>query len=200
MAWTLVSKATVATLHQLDTNDLQDVWSNWVEALIQEHMGYESIGVTTTITGEKLDGNGTPILYVKKPPIVSVTSLSIGSPISSTSYEVYADYIQLVGTEQTALSAAIYGGVSVFPKGQKNITISYESGLVSVPPLVEFAAAEMIAEITKFYQSAAANNNTKFLPTRVNRDGRDIMLDRGLAATVKGIMATLLRKRVIALG
>ena len=204
MAWTLVSKATVANLHHLDTTSLQDEWSNWVEDMIKDHYGYTYIGTTTTISEEAHDGDGTPYVFVDNPPIVSVTTLAIGTittnAITSTSYKVYDDHIQLINDPRTHLASAMGGAFNYFPIGQQNIKVTYVSGLASVPATVELCAAQMVAEIAKFYQKGGADSNSKFLPTQVMRDGRAYVLDRGLAATLSGIMKTLLRKRVIALG
>ena len=205
MAWTYVTKTIVAALHNVDADILQDEWSTWVEAMISEHMGYKYVGETATITAEKHSGDGTPYVYVDYPPIVSVSSLELGTVttnvITSTSYKVWDDHVELVNDATTDLSASMRGPINYFPIGVQNISITYVSGLATVPAIVQFTAAQMIAEIAKYKQRGGADHSTKFVPAQSRRgEGQAVVVERGLAATLQGIMRNTLRKRVIPLG
>jgi len=205
MAWTYISKEKVSNLYNVDTSDLRDEWSDWVEALISDHLGYAYIGTTETITDEEHSGDGTPSLYVKYPPIVSVTEVKVGTTskttITSTSYKVFDDHIELINSKKTNIAQALDGPTTVFPVGVKNVSISYVSGLASVPKTVEFTAGLMIAEIAKYNQRGGADASIKFVPATFTRgEGEAVVAQRGLAATLQSIMRHNLRKRVHALG
>lgn len=205
MAWTYASKEVVAALQHLSIEELEDEWSDWAEALIAEHYGYGTIGTTATVTDEKHSGDGTPYLYVKYPPIVSVTSLEFGTTttnaITSTSYKVFDDHIELINDPKTNLAMAYDGPGNVFTVGTQNITITYVSGVASVPAIVQFCAAMMIAEIARYYKRGGADNSIKFAPQgRTEGQIRGVVADKGLAATLRSHMDNLLRKRVIPLG
>lgn len=205
MAWTYIGKDEVANLYNIDTTDLRDEWSDWVEALISEYLGYTYIGTTTTITDEEHSGDGTPALYVKYPPIVSVTEVKVGTTskttITSSSYKVFDDHIELINSEKTSVAEALNGPTTVFPVGVKNVSISYVSGLADVPKTVEFTAGLMIAEIAKYYQRGGSDASVKFVPTSFSRgEGSAVVAQRGLAATLQSIMRHNLRKRVHSLG
>ena len=204
MAWTYVSKEIVASFFHIAESTLQDEWSNWAEALIAEHYGYVYIGTTSTITEEKHNGDGSSAVYVKFPPIVSVTSLALGtgtpSTLSSSSYKVFDDHIELINSPPTPLSGAVYGYRATFPVGVQNITITYVSGLAAVPTIVQFTAAEMIAELARFYKLGGADGSIKYSgPRSTLGQEQGVVARRGLAATLQSIMKNNLRKRVISL-
>ena len=205
MAWTYVSKAVVAALHTVSAATLQDEWSTWAEALIAEFMGYNTIGTTETVTAEAHNGDGTSLLYVKYPPISSVTTLSIGtvspSAVSSSSYKVFSDHIELLNSPTTELSMAMSNQSFFFPVGVQNITITYVSGLATVPAIVQFTAAEMIAEISKYSQRGGADGSIKYTGARTTLgEEQGVAARRGLSATLQSIMKNNLRRRVAPLG
>jgi hypothetical protein len=203
MAWTYVSRDVVAHLTHVSEENLQDEWSNWVEALIQEHMGYETIGTNTTITSEKHDGDGSNVLFVKKPPIISVTELKLGSTsptaLSSTAYKVYGQYVKLVSNPSYTI--AYSNETNIFPVGTQNIEITYVSGLATVPMTVQLCAAVMIGEIAKSHRKGGADNTLMYpVPDRTQGQRSGVRAERGLLATLRSHMNNTLRKRVIPLG
>ncbi|MHA1908630.1 MAG: hypothetical protein ACW98Y_15115 [Candidatus Thorarchaeota archaeon] len=204
MAWTYVSKSVVAALAKTSIDDLQDEWSNWVEFLITQRQGYEYLGTTTTITEEAHDGDGTPRLFVKKPPIVSVTEVKIGSisptAITSSSYKVYDHYIELGNTYATSLSGAIDGPLNIFSKGTQNILITYVSGVAIVPQDVEMCAALMLAEVAKYNRKGGSDNTIKFSSQRTQGQSINIFVDKGLVASVLSIRDSLLSIKKYGLG
>jgi hypothetical protein len=204
MPWTLVSKAVVAALHTVDADSLQDEWSEWVEDMIQDRVGIKYLGTTATITDETHNGNGTLAVYVKYPPIVSVASLSIGtstpSAISSSSYKVFTDRVELINSPGTATSTALRYPNYVFPVGTQNIQVSYTSGLDTVPPHVQFIAARMVAEVAKSYQRMGSDGASRYIPAQQSTGaGKASAIDRGLEGALEKIVATL-RRRYIPLG
>lgn len=205
MAWTYATKAVVAALQHLAVEELEDEWSTWAEALIAEHYGYSPLGSTETATDEAHSGDGTPYIYVKYPPIVSVTSVKFGtiSPtaITSTSYKVFDDHIELINDPKTNLATSYEGPGNVFSTGTQNITITYVHGEAAVPAIVQFCAAMMIAEIARYYKRGGADNSIKWIPQgRTEGQIRGVVSDKGLAATLRSHMDNLLRKRIIPLG
>ena len=63
MSYNYTTKIKVSALSQIPTTDLNDEWSDWVEALIDEYVGESYTGLTTH-TAEKHDGDGSGILGV----------------------------------------------------------------------------------------------------------------------------------------
>lgn len=204
MAWTYCTKAMVTALYNIDADVLQDDWSDWTEALIAEHYGYAYIGTTATVTDEVHNGDGTPFLYVKYPPIVSVTSVEVGSTtptaLTSTSYKVFDDHIELINSPTSPLSMSMSGVRATFPEGVGNILVTYVSGLATVPGIVELTATQMIAEISKFNQRGGADFTMKYTgQTNTRGQAMGVVAVRGLSATLQSIMKNNLRKRVISL-
>ena len=205
MAWTYCTKQNVAELYAIEEGTLRDAWSDWAEALISEHYGYEYIGTTATVTDEMHNGDGTPFLYVKYPPIVSVTSVSVGSStptaLTSTSYKVFGDHIELINSPTSPLSMSMSGIPATFPEGVGNVLATYVSGLATVPKIVELTATQMIAEMSKFKQRGGADFTMKYTgQTNTRGQAMGLVAVRGLSGTLQSIMKNNLRKRVIALG
>jgi len=205
MAWTYVSKEIIAALYKVEESDLKDEWSDWVEALISEHYGYAYVGATVTVSDEAHNGDGTPYLYVKYPPIASVTSVSVGSTtptaLTSTTYKVFDDHIELINSPTSPLSMSMSGVRATFPEGVQNILTTYVSGLATVPKIVEFTAAQMIAEIAKFPQRGGADFTMKYTGQPNTRgQAMGLVAVRGLSATLQSIMKNNLRKRALSLG
>ena len=204
MAWTYCTKAMVVALYAVDATILQDEWSDWVEALISEHYGYAYIGDTATVTDEKHNGDGTSFLYVKYPPIVSVTSVSVGSTsptaLTSTSYKVFGDHIELINSPTSPLSLSMSGVRATFPEGVGNVLTTEVSGLATVPGIVELTATQMVAEIAKVNKRGGADFTLKYTgQTNTRGQAMGVVAIRGLSATLQSIMKNNLRKRVIAL-
>jgi len=201
MAWTYCSKETVAAIARVDADILRDEWSDQVESLIADYEGFATIGSTTIITEEAHDGNGSNRIFVKKPPIVSVTSVQIGSisptTLSSTAYKVYDQYIQLVNSSTTNIDSTR----NAFPVGTQNVLITYVSGLAVVPGRIELCAAVMIGEFAKVYRTGGSDNSLKYRGQAATQGERtSVAADKGLLATLQSHMKNTLRHRVHGLG
>lgn len=200
MAWTIVSKAVAAGLGSVAEGDLQDEWSDMVEDMITDYMGYEYIGETQEIADEAHDGSGTSKLFVKHPPIVSVGKLEIGtstkSLLSASSYKVYDHYVELVSWPQSRVQEALRGPRNIFPQGEQNVVITYTSGLATVPAKVKLCAATMLAEIAHFSQRGSAQGAIKYRPPeRVDGERQPIAQRYGLLGALNMIMQEALDKK-----
>jgi hypothetical protein len=85
MSWEIVTKQEVADVHPMDVDNMPDIWSATVEALIRQYMSSPNLGKPVEVT-EIHSGDGTKILIVRKPPIQSVSSLLV-STVSVASSE-----------------------------------------------------------------------------------------------------------------
>jgi len=205
MAWTYCSKETVAAIARVDEDILRDEWSDQVEDLIAGYEGFATIGSTTAITEEAHDGTGSNRIWVKKPPIVSVTSVQLGSisptTLSSSSYKVYDQYIQLVNSNTTNLAGAFDSTRNIFPVGTQNVLITYVSGLATVPSRIELCAAVMIGEFAKVYRTGGSDNSMKYRGQAATQGERtSVAADKGLLATLRNHMKNTLRHRARGLG
>lgn len=185
--WTLCSKEDVSNIHPVAISDLEDEWSVMVEALIRQHMSQPYLGLdAVTITDEYHNGDGTSMLLVKKPPIVSVTGVYLNDvTLTSTSYVVFDSYVQLK-----------YG---VFTDGILNVKISYTSGVPSneVDPVVRLAAASMIVAILNYRRSWGADSSLKWGEPDDTMGERSPNYNVGLTSHLTQIMKRLLRRPVV---
>lgn len=204
MAWTIISREEAQELGGIAREDLRASWSDWVEDLITDYMGYEHIGETQEITDETHDGNDTSKLFVKHPPIVSVSKLEIGTStttlLSGSSYKVYDHYVELVSWPQSRVQEALRGKRNVFPKGKQNVVITYTSGLATVPPKVKLCAATMLVEIAHFKQRGAAQGSLKHRPPeRIDGEQQPIGQRYGLIGALQMIMQEALDNKEISI-
>ena len=199
MSWNIVSKEEAQELGGVSRKALRDEWSDMVEDLICDYVGYDYIGTTELVTDEAHDGSGTPVLFVDRPPIVSVSEVKIGgTTLSSSAYRVYDHFIQLVGGGQSRISKAIDGPLNVFPVGQQNIEIAYTSGLAEVPGKMKLAAAQMITEIAHYQKRGAAQGSVKYVPPeRTDGEERSMQQRYGLSGALYMIMRETLDKKDI---
>lgn len=184
MAWELCEKKTVAALHPISTDELEDEWSEMVEGLIRQHLGQPYLGTTSTITGEYYSGDGSNILRVRKPPISSVTSLLVNTvALTASDYVVFDSYIQLK--------------YLTFPKGTLNVQLSYTSGSTSVDETVQLCAAAMIVALINYRKRLGADSSLKWgtLNTEVGEDTGN--KNFGLVDHLVAIMQRLLRRPIL---
>jgi hypothetical protein len=91
---------------------------------------------------ETHSGNDTRLLFVRRPPIVSVTNLYVdGNAIPAKSSNV-ADY--LTGNGYVAVESQIQLFGYLFTRGLGNIQITYRGGFNSVPADIEQACIELV--------------------------------------------------------
>lgn len=180
MAWELCSKDDVMDIHPVPESELKDSWSDQVEGLIREHMGAPYLGTSAAITDEYHNGDGTHLLFVKYPPIISVQSITAGD-VALTS----ADYV----IRETSIALLSY----VFPVGTMNVKISYTSG-GAVPESVRLAATTMIVAIINYKRMAGADGSLKW-GSAEKKAGEDTPnRNVGLTSHLKTIMKRLIRR------
>jgi len=132
MAWELCRKEDVIDIHPYPLDQLKDSWSDYAESLVRREMGTPYLGTETALTNETHDGDGTPLLVVRKPPIVSVQDVRINSVSASASdYVVFQNHIKMVAEN--------------FPEGNLNVQIDYTSGDITVDPIIKLTTAALIA-------------------------------------------------------
>ena len=96
MSWEIVTRQEVSAFGNIPESTLESEWYDWAASIMEAETGYANIGESATVSSETHDGDGTDLLRVDYPPIVSVTSVSIDdTAISSTRYKVYSHYIRL---------------------------------------------------------------------------------------------------------
>lgn len=184
MAWTLCTKQDIEGLHPIPIVSLRDDWSELVEALIREHMDSPFLGITDTITNEYHDGDGTPILRVKNPPIYAVTEVKINDVLlSAGDYVVFNTYVQLKS--------------QVFPQGNLNVMVSYIAGSVTVPYTVRLAAISMIVAIANYRNRSGADTSLKWSAGDQKVGEESANLQVGLASHLRAIMKQILRRPVV---
>lgn len=191
MSWELVTRAEVANLAGQDVATLRDEWYDWVVGILKQETGYEYIeGTTATVTDEAHDGNGTDLLVVKKPPIVSVASLSIGgSGVSSNRYKVYDQYVRMVSTLDDTIP-------SYFPIGVQNVLITYTSGFTAVPADVKLAVANAIEIIMLHNLRGGTTANIKWsVPERTDGADEPPLPVASLSRVVRNIIRKGIRRK-----
>lgn len=186
MAWTLCSKEEVQDLHSVAALELKDVYSEWVEQLIRNHLHEPNLGKSEVVTGEILSGDGTSILRVRKPKIISVESLIInGGTLSTSDYVVFPTYIELRNM--------------VFPAGSLNVTIDYTSG-GDFDSSVTLCATTMIAAIVNYAKRNGADMSIKWSNAEQRGAGTTPNMSIGLADHLNGIMKSFLQRSRVRLG
>ena len=123
-----------------DDNLLQRIISGASEWIRQETSTEFTAGNVTEIRS----GTGGRVMFVKRPPINSVTSVHIdGQSISAKSSNV-ADFINSSGYSFQANGSYISLSGNIFSRGIDNVQLIYNGGYNSIPFDLEQACIEMI--------------------------------------------------------
>lgn len=183
MAWTLCSKTDITDIHPIPQSELKDSWSEMVEGMIRLHMGEPYLGSTQAITDEYHDGDGTRLLWVRKPPIVSVESISVaGASLTAADYVVFQNFVQLKDRYFTA--------------GNLNVTISYTSGAPVVDDNIRLCAAAMIVAIINYRKRQGADASLKWGSGLDMKAGEETPnTNVGLTSHLSRIMKQTLKRR-----
>ncbi len=184
MAWKLCSKEDVLSIHPFPPDELQDFWSDSVEELIRTHMGTPNLGESIVLTNETYDGDGTNVLIVRQPPIISVEDIRIsGVALTGAEYVVYQNHVAL--TNQS------------FPRGLLNVQIDYTSGDTTVSPSVRLTASAMIAAILNYRQRYGADSTLKWATGEQQIGESTPNMNVGLTSHLTQIMKRMLRRERI---
>lgn len=106
--------------------------------------------VSTSVTAEQHDGDGGRWLKLRHRPVLSVTSVTIdGATIDSSTYEVNLEegYLIIPEIDETNRDPRVWrsGSTPGWPRGARNIAVTYSYGYSGdIPPDV-VAATSMIA-------------------------------------------------------
>ena len=184
MAWELCSKEDVISITHAPETALEDLWSDTVEAMIRRHLGMPHLGKQVTVTDEWYSGDGTNILLVRKPPIVSVSSLSV-------------DGAQLLPSEYVVTDYSIQLRYLAFTKGTLNVCVSYVSGsqdVGEVDPIIRMTAASMIAAIWNYRSRGGADASIKW-GTMAGQEGEENPNQKvGLTSHLDTILRRMLKR------
>jgi len=184
MAWELCSKEEAVSLHPFPVSDLKDFWSEVVDDMIRERMGTPNLGLSIVLTNETHDGDGTNLLIVREPPIISIEAIRIhGVALISGDYVVYSNRVEL--TTQN------------FPEGVLNVQIDYTSGDTTVSPKIKATAAAMIAAIINYRQRYGADSTIKWASPDRQEGETTPNLNVGLTSHLTQIMKRMLRREKI---
>jgi uncharacterized phiE125 gp8 family phage protein len=137
--------------------------------MIEDYLGVPCIN--STYTAEKYDGDGTDTLFLKRYPIVSVTSLTLDAAVmAAADYLIYAD------------KGFIRYDNGIFTKDYQNISITYVAGhgaaRTNVSNVLKLALKTWVARVYKaeivdfsqrFDESSLANIKSQMMPWDVKQ-------------------------------
>ena len=101
---------------------------------------------------ERIDGTGTDTLRVSRPPIGSVTSVTLdGEALDNTD-----------GSEWTVGKGVLFRGngqsdtlsAEVWPRGRRNVRVQYSGGYATIPDEVKFATMLVVRQLVEGLGSA----------------------------------------------
>ena len=181
MAWTFCTKEDVVSLYPIQTTELKDSWSEMAEGLIRDYLGQKYLGDTEIITNEISSGDGSPIIYVKYPPIYSVQSVVVGGlQLSPDEYVVEKNYIHL--RYVTA------------PMGNLNVVVNYTSGKLDVSENVRLCAATMIVAMVNYKRRFGSDGSLKWGQAEQRAGENDANTSIGLMGHLQAIMKETLKR------
>ncbi len=196
MAWTFTTRQICMDFSGLAEGDFKDAWSDWIEELISEREGIEYIGTTATVSAEKHDGDATDSLFVKYPPVVSVTSMTVSdAAVNAADYKVYEWGIRLASSAGTELGASMEVSPK-FPIGTQNVSITYVSGKATVPKRLEMIATLMICEVAKVASREGSDASIKYSEVAGQMGETPTVYSTGLHAKLMAILNRLGHKRI----
>jgi len=185
MAWTICSKEDVEAIHGINSDSLQDIWSDWAESLIADHLGNDALLTPVTYTDELYSGDGGNTLFIRHPLITSVTSVSIGDELVSSTLIKY-------NTHGIMLSSM------VFTKGVHNIKVTYTtSGSGNSAFTLKFACAAMISAMFDHYGRKGADSSVKFAIMTEDFGAPTANVYLGIISNLEEIMKQTLKRDYI---
>lgn len=186
MAWELCSKEDVMAMTSVPEDELRDMWSEVSEQMIRDYMGTPNLGSSVTITGEVHNGDGSPILMVRQPIIVSVSAIRVSdATITASDYEVFPNYVELAS--------------AVFPEGLHNVEIDYVSG-GDVPSRVRLTATLMVIACLNYRRRRGADTSSKFAVPESNTGEETANMNIGLVSHLDMILKQSLQRQVMNIG
>lgn len=193
MAWELVTKSEVSDYVQVPESSLVDDYYNGALQVISEHTGEYYIGSDGVSITDIINGNGRTSITVTKPPIISLTSVSIdgyaidNSTLGTTKSTIYFK------TNPALVSSLLYVP-GIFSKGRGNVTISYVAGmpLASVPDHYKLALMLILREILVVPRSEGSDARLQFTVPDYRIMRRETLMQLGIGGKIKQICESLL--------
>lgn len=135
-----------------------------------------SRAIATTTFTEKYDGNGSDVLMLRNYPLASVSSLTVDGAAVTASADGLTNYGFGLG------DTYIFFVGGVFPRGRRNVAITYSAGFSSVPTDIEQACIEMVAD--RYKLPSRIGEKSKALP-----QGGSVSYDtEHMSAKVRGLL------------
>jgi len=146
--------ATAAETTSLRDDEVLGLWVPAVSRRIDDLCGPV---VTRTVT-ETHSGDGRDNLYLRTPPAVSVTSVTLnGDALPADGYDLDND---------NRFLAILYRTTSTWPDGRRNIVVEYQAGrhatTAAVDPLFKMAAAAILRRLWSREAGAWARGGDPF--------------------------------------
>ena len=144
-------------LFDLDYSNREAGQQAQIDALIEVsseliHKHCNRIFPSDTYTEEKSDGSGENHLFIKNPPIISLTEITVVGADDlgddATFDGTYFSYDEKTGeiqwNDNFLLNNVVSDWLGNFPCGFRNILTTYEGGFTDVPAGIKFACADMV--------------------------------------------------------
>lgn len=129
-----------------------------IDAMFERHTGRQIVPARNI--EEKVNGRGSPYLYVSRVPIIQVTELKLVNPSDGSVIQSYeppgaanadailgaagkfttGEWIELIQTGGSAAPETSSRWPFVFPIGTHNVHVKYDSGYEVIPPPMQLAA------------------------------------------------------------
>lgn len=193
MAWEAVSKVEVAKLAGINTTELQDWWYNVAVDLIARHTRYTNIGTLVSVT-EVRDGNDAARIAVAKPPIYSVTSVSVNGTVYSS--DTYTFDSVSISFKNLLSDYTGYDRSFVFTRGTKNVVIAYTSGSIVVDQSVALAIALIIKELANTSSGEGAESRIQYYRPGESAATEAPLTQWGIHGKIVGVVKTILGDKV----
>ena len=139
----------------------------------------------TSYTAEYHDGGGETSLFVENFPVTALQSVTIVEPGGGQVQIEAAGFDVNAGTGEVRFKAGASGGYDRFPKGFRNIKVSYTAGFEEVPEAVKEAAAQLAAHL----HSSAAREGGVAAEKLGQYSRRFAAAGQGMPAAVRQLLA-----------
>jgi hypothetical protein len=140
---------------------------------------------------ESLDGDGTNLLSLPHTPIIALQSLAIdGVAVDVAEARVYSLWIKFDDSDE--YNARLRSNGRIFPRGLKNVTVTYTAGYSEIPDDLAMACARQAVYVynTLAKQGVLNENNTS------SQASKSFSLDSQLAPAVKSVALRYRRQTV----
>lgn len=132
-----------ATKKQIDA--LITVASNYIEKYC------DRVFSSVSYSNEKLDGNGWDNIFIKNPPLTTLTDIDvISSLFTGSTTTTYAatrfDIKEATGQIKWKADSFLEEG-GIFPVGFQNVQVTYVGGFSAIPTSIELITAEFVIQL-----------------------------------------------------